>query len=55
MKELLHAKGKVDVPLVHPGDIIFVPEKLVTWKKLIAIGRDISVFVTIYVLMTRKY
>ena len=55
MKELLYSKGKVDIPLVYPGDIIFVPQKLVTWRKLIGIGRDISVFVTLNVLITRRY
>jgi len=53
MKELLRSGENVDIPLVHPGDIIFVPEKLVTWKKLIGIGRDISVFVTMYYWLTR--
>ena len=54
IKELLHSENKTDIPLVYPGDIIFVPEKLVTWKKLIGIARDLSVLVTMYYFLTRE-
>jgi polysaccharide export outer membrane protein len=53
IKELLHSENKTDIPLVFPGDIIFVPEKLVTWKKLIGVARDLSVLVTMYYFLTR--
>jgi len=53
IKELLHSENKTDIPLVYPGDIIFIPEKLVTWKKLIGVARDVSVFVTMYYFLTR--
>jgi polysaccharide export outer membrane protein len=53
IKELLHSENKTDIPLVYPGDIIFVPEKLITWKKLIGIARDLSVLVTMYYFLTR--
>ena len=54
IKELLHSENKTDIPLVFPGDIIFVPEKLVSWKKLIGVARDLSVLVTMYYFLTRE-
>ena len=53
MKELLRSEKSPDIPLVHPGDIIFVPEKLVTWRKLMNIARDMSVIVTMWYWLTR--
>ena len=52
IKDLLHSENRMDIPLVYPGDIIFVPEKLMTWRKLIAIARDLSVLVTMYYFIT---
>ncbi|MFH1006225.1 MAG: SLBB domain-containing protein [Candidatus Latescibacterota bacterium] len=52
MKDILHSESNVDLPLVYPGDIIFVPERLVTWKSLIGIARDLSVLVTLYYFFT---
>lgn len=44
---------KVDIPLVKAGDIIFVPRKLVTWKTVISVARDIATILTLILLFSR--
>ncbi|NIT60132.1 MAG: hypothetical protein GWN00_29135 [Aliifodinibius sp.] len=46
-------KENKNIPIIKPGDVVYVPEKAITWKKFIAFARDITIFVTLYVIIQR--
>jgi protein involved in polysaccharide export with SLBB domain len=49
--ELLKGVNPTKVPLVSPGDIVYVPPRWFTWSKTLAFIRDITTFVTLYYLI----
>ncbi len=49
--ELLKGVNPTKVPLVSPGDIVYIPQRWFTWSKTLAFIRDITTFVTLYYLI----
>ncbi|NIR72504.1 hypothetical protein GWN42_29910 [candidate division KSB1 bacterium] len=43
-----------DIPMVEPGAVIYVPEQTMTWKTIVALVRDLTVFATLIVLLQRE-
>lgn len=54
IKELEKPGNLKSVPEVNPGDIIFVPGRMLTWSKFMNFARDISVFATLIYLIQRS-
>lgn len=44
-------KKTENIPLVEPGDVVYVPKRTITWKKFADLMRDISTFATLYVVI----
>jgi protein involved in polysaccharide export with SLBB domain len=51
IKHLLKSKKLTLVPSVQPGDVIYVPNKILSWRKLFDVVRDFSALVSIYYLI----
>ncbi|MFX0132628.1 MAG: SLBB domain-containing protein [Candidatus Hodarchaeota archaeon] len=51
IKRLLKAKNFQSIPIVVPGDIVYIPPQKVTWKKFLSIIRDITTFAMLYYLI----
>lgn len=51
IKKIMKSKNLKSIPMVFPGDVVYVPSKKITWQKLINFVRDISAIVTIYYLI----
>lgn len=52
IKNLLKAKNFKSIPIVVPGDVVYVPEKTVSWRKFLNLLRDLTLFVTLYYLIS---
>jgi polysaccharide export outer membrane protein len=52
IQELIKKNSMASLPTVRPGDIIYVPEKSITWSKFISVFRDLTVFVTLFYLIS---
>jgi len=52
IKELLKSKQINSIPLVLPGDVVFVPEKTLSWRKFFNVVRDLTALVSIYYLIS---
>jgi len=52
IKKLLKSKSFKSIPIVVPGDIVYVPEKKVSWRKILSFLRDITTFATLYYLIS---
>ena len=53
IQELLKSENFQSMPIVVPGDIIYVPEKKITWRKVVSFIRDITPIVMIYYFIDR--
>jgi protein involved in polysaccharide export with SLBB domain len=42
------------IPLVVPGDVVYVPPQKHTWKKMVTVLRDLSAFAALYLLIERR-
>jgi polysaccharide export outer membrane protein len=51
INKLLAAKSFSTIPIVVPGDVVYVPEKIVTWSKFFNVVQDVSTLVTVYYLI----
>lgn len=51
LKDFIDAKDFQGIPYVKPGDIVHVPTKIVSWRKMINFVRDITYFGTLYVIV----
>lgn len=51
LKELIESDTFRNLPIVVPGDIVYVPEKTLTWGKIAGVMRDILPLATLYVLI----
>ncbi len=51
IKNLLKAKNFSSIPIVVPGDVVYVPEKKVSWGKFLNLLRDLTIFATLYYLI----
>ena len=52
MQTLLNSKNLSTLPTVTPGDVVYVPERPVTWKKVMAVVRDMSIIASLYFLIS---
>ena len=48
IKKIWKSKNLKAVPIVVPGDVVFVPPKKITWRNFINLMRDISALVMVY-------
>lgn len=57
IKGLEKSKSFETIPSVAPGDMVYVPQKAVTWKKFVSVVRDVTTFTTLYVIIRygRRY
>jgi len=51
IKELMASKGFGSIPIVVPGDVVFIPEKKLSWSKFFNLVRDASALATLYYLI----
>ena len=51
VKELLAANALRSIPMVMPGDVVYIPEKKLSWGKFFSIARDVSTLVSMYYLI----
>lgn len=52
IKSFLKSKNFKSIPIVVPGDVVYVPEKKVSWGKFLNLLRDLTLFVTLYYLIS---
>jgi len=43
----------VDIPTIKPGDIVFVPKRLVSWRNVMTVLRDVAAILTLIFLFNR--
>lgn len=57
IEKLLESKNYQSIPIVLPGDVIYVPEKTVTWRKFMDLLTDLTIFASLYyiIVYTRRY
>lgn len=57
IKDWEKPKNSEEMPFVAPGDMVYVPQKTVTWKKFISVARDVTTFATLYIVIRygRRY
>jgi len=53
IEKLLHSKNFQSIPIVVPGDVVYVAKKKFSWGKFINIIRDISTMAALYYLIIR--
>lgn len=51
IKNILKSKSPQAIPMVVPGDVVYVPERKLTWGKTVAVLRDLATFATLYVII----
>lgn len=39
-----------DISIIHPGDVIYVPQKRKSWKTFVTLMRDLTSFATLYII-----
>ena len=54
IKDLLKTKNFQNIPIVVPGDVVFVSKKKINWTKIITIIRDITTFAMLYFIIARS-
>lgn len=52
IKHLLKAKSLANLPIIVPGDVIYIPKRIFTWRKFIGVMRDLSTFATLFYLIS---
>lgn len=48
IKKLVKTPDYKSIPIVVPGDIVYVPDKKITWRKGMNLLRDLTIFVTLF-------
>jgi protein involved in polysaccharide export with SLBB domain len=51
MQELLDSRNLAGLPRVAPGDVVYVPERKVTWGKFMSVARDLTIFASLYLVI----
>jgi protein involved in polysaccharide export with SLBB domain len=51
IKNLVESKSYRAIPVVLPGDVVYVPVKKVSWRKFFDLIRDLTIFATLYYLL----
>ena len=54
IKQLFEKKTFKSIPIVVPGDIVYIPKKIITWRKVINVIRDVTTFAALYYLIVRS-
>ena len=52
--ELMKAKTFKTIPIVVPGDVVYIPKKKVNWSRVMGFVRDLTTFATLYYLIYRS-
>lgn len=57
IKHLLRLSEFKEVPRVNAGDIVYVPQRVITWRKFVGFVRDLTAFATLYIIIRwgRRY
>lgn len=53
VKDLLQASSVKSLPVVAPGDVVYVPKSKNHFGKFVGVLRDLSAFATLYILISR--
>jgi protein involved in polysaccharide export with SLBB domain len=51
INELVKSNNLAAVPLVVPGDVVYVPQRPLTWRKFVGAVRDLSIFASLYLII----
>ncbi len=51
INELIKSNNLAAVPLVVPGDVVYVPQRTFTWRKFVGAVRDLSIFASLYLII----
>jgi len=54
IKEILDNKFYKNIPIVAPGDVIYIPKKTIAWSRVMGLVRDISTFAMLYYIIIRS-
>jgi polysaccharide export outer membrane protein len=49
--ESLKSKNLSAIPSVAPGDVVYVPQRKITWRKFVGAMRDLSIFASLYLII----
>lgn len=54
MKSLIKAKNFSDIPIVVPGDVVYVPKKFLNWKHMVSLIKDVTTIAMLYYIIVRS-
>lgn len=54
IKKLLKTKDFRSIPIVVPGDVVYVSKKVVNWRKIVNLIRDVTTFAMLYYVIVRS-
>lgn len=54
IKKLLKLKEFQSIPIVVPGDVVYIPKKFLHWKKIVGYIRDATTFAMLYYIIARS-
>ncbi|MFZ5519244.1 MAG: SLBB domain-containing protein [Candidatus Zhuqueibacterota bacterium] len=52
--ELMHSKTYINIPIVVPGDVVYIPKKKLNWSGIMTVIRDLTAFATLYYIIYRS-
>lgn len=52
--EILDNKLYKNIPIVAPGDVVYIPKKAIAWSRFMRFVRDISTFAMLYYIIARS-
>jgi protein involved in polysaccharide export with SLBB domain len=54
IKKLLQSKDVSSIPIVVPGDVVYIPKKFMNWKKIVGLIKDATTFAMLYYIIIRS-
>ena len=51
INDLMKSKNITNIPMVVPGDVVYIPKRTITWNKIVGIMRDVSIFASLYLVI----
>jgi len=51
--DLMKSKTFINIPIVVPGDVVYIPKKKLNWTRVMGFIRDLTTFATLYYLIYR--
>ncbi|MCU0642975.1 MAG: SLBB domain-containing protein [bacterium] len=54
IKKLLQSKDVSSIPVVVPGDVVYIPKKFMNWKKIVGLIKDATTFAMLYYIIIRS-